>query len=145
MVLIGVAAFTLLVVVCVLIAGPQLMQLAFSKKFTYDRLGLLLVSIGMGLYLSSVTVNQACIAQGQVRRAAVRWISCAAIFIGWNFVPLVGNEFRRVEIGFLLAAGLLFSLLYWVYRRPHERAEDVPAPGSGEELEARLAMLDEQV
>ena len=81
----------------------------------------------MGLYLSSVTVNQACIAQGQVRRAAARWIACAALFIAWNFVPLVGDEFRRVEIGFALAAGVLFALLYLVYRRPHERAEDVPA------------------
>ena len=145
MVLLGIAAFTALVVVVVLIAGPKLMQIAFSKKFVYDREGLLLVAVGMGLYLCSVTVNQACIAQGQVRRAAVRWISCAALFIGWNFVPLVSNEFRRVEIGFLLAAGVLFGLLYYVYRRPHGRAEDVPAPGSGEEIEARLAMLDEQV
>jgi O-antigen/teichoic acid export membrane protein len=145
MVLLGIAAFTALVVVVVLIGGPKLMQIAFSKKFTYDRVGLLLVSVGMGLYLSSVTVNQACIAQGQVRRAAVRWISCAALFIAWNFVPLVSNEFRRVEIGFLLAAGALFSLLYYVYRRPHERPEDVPGPGSGEELEARLAFIDENV
>jgi O-antigen/teichoic acid export membrane protein len=144
-VLLGIGAFTALVVIVVLIAGPQAMQIAFSKKFTYDRPGLLLVSVGMGLYLCSVTVNQACIAQGQVRRAAVRWITCAALFIAWNFVPLVSNEFRRVEIGFLLAAGVLFALLYYVYRRPHERAEDVPEPGSGEELEARLAMLDEQV
>ena len=144
-VLAGIAAFTTLVVVVFLIAGPKLMQIAFSDKFTYDRLGLLLVSIGMGLYLCSVTVNQACIAQGQVRRAAARWISCAALFIGWNFVPLVSDEFRRVEFGFLLAAGVLFALLYYVYRRPHERLGDVPAPGSGEELEARLAMLDEQV
>ena len=128
MVLLGIAAFTALVVVVVLIAGPKLMQIAFSNKFTYDREGLLLVSVGMGLYLASVTVNQACIAQGQVRRAAVRWIACAALFIGWNFVPLVSNEFRRVEFGFLLAAGVLFALLYYVYRRPHERAEDVPAP-----------------
>jgi O-antigen/teichoic acid export membrane protein len=141
-VLLGIAAFTALVVVVVLIAGPQAMQIAFSKKFTYDRPGLLLVAVGMGLYLCSVTVNQACIAQGQVRRAAARWISCAALFIAWNFVPLVDNEFRRVEIGFLLAAGVLFALLYYVYRRPHERSEDVPEPGSGEELEARLEMID---
>jgi O-antigen/teichoic acid export membrane protein len=141
-VLLGIAAFTALVVVVVLVAGPQAMQLAFSKKFTYDRPGLLLVAVGMGLYLCSVTVNQACIAQGQVRRAAVRWIGCATLFIAWNFVPLVGNEFRRVEIGFLLAAGVLFALLYYVYRRPHERAEDVPEPGSAEELEARLEMID---
>jgi O-antigen/teichoic acid export membrane protein len=145
MVLLGIAAFTALVVVVVLIAGPTAMQIAFSKKFTYDRAGLLLVSVGMGLYLSSVTVNQACIAQGQVRRAAARWITCAALFIGWNFVPLVSDEFRRVEIGFLLAAGVLFSLLYFVYRHPHERAEDVPEPGSGEELEVRVGMLDENV
>jgi heme/copper-type cytochrome/quinol oxidase subunit 3 len=145
MVLLGILAFTALVVVVVLIAGPQLMQLAFSNKFTYDRAGLMLVGVGMGLYLSSVTVNQACIAQGQVRRAAVCWISCAAAFIAWNFVPLVSNEFRRVEIGFLLAAGLLFAFLYYVYGHPHERRSDVPRPGSPEELEARLAMLDEQV
>jgi O-antigen/teichoic acid export membrane protein len=145
MVLLGIAAFTALVVVVVLIAGPTAMQIAFSKKFTYDRAGLLLVSVGMGLYLSSVTVNQACIAQGQVRRAAARWITCAGLFIAWNFVPLVSDEFRRVEIGFLLAAGVLFSLLYFVYRHPHERTEDVLEPGSTEELELRLGMLDENV
>jgi O-antigen/teichoic acid export membrane protein len=143
MVLLGVVAFTAFTALVVLVAGPQLMQLAFSKKFSYDREGLLLVTFGMGLYLSSVTVNQACIAQGQVRRAAMRWISCALLFIGWNFVPLVSDEFRRVELGFLLAAGVLFSLLYYVYRRPHERAEDIPAPGSPEELELRLAAIDD--
>jgi O-antigen/teichoic acid export membrane protein len=145
MVLLGLAGFTALAFLFMAAVGPKAMQLAFSDKFTYDREGLLLVTLGMGLYLCSVTVNQACIAQGQVRRAAARWIACAALFIGWNFVPLVSNEYRRVEIGFLLAAGLFFSLLYYVYRRPHGRAEDVPEPGSGEELEARLAMLDENV
>ncbi|HEX8753421.1 MAG TPA: hypothetical protein VF731_08395 [Solirubrobacterales bacterium] len=145
MVLLGIAAFTALVVVVVLIGGPKLMQIAFSKKFTYDRAGLLLISVGMGLYLSSVTVNQACIAQGQVRRAAARWISCAALFIAWNFVPLVSNEFRRVEIGFLLAAGVLFGLLYLAYRHPPERPEHAPEPGSAEELETSLAFLDENV
>ena len=93
----------------ILIAGPQLMQLAFSDKFSYDRAGLLLVTAGMGLYLASVTINQACLAQGQVRRAAVRWIACAALFVAWNFLPLVGDEFRRVEIGFALAAGVLLA------------------------------------
>ena len=145
MVLLGLAAFTAVALAFMAVAGPKAMQIAFSKKFTYDREGLLLVTLGMGLYLSSVTVNQACVAQGQVRRAAFRWIGCAALFIAWNFVPLVGNEFRRVEVGFLLAAGVLFSLLYYVYRRPHERAEDVVEPGSPEELEAQLAMIDENV
>ena len=143
MVLLGLAAFTAFTALVVLIAGPQLMQIAFSKKFTYDREGLLLVTAAMGLYLSSVTVNQACVAQGQVRRAAVRWLLCAGLFVAWNFVPLVGDEFRRVEVGFALTAGVLLGLLYSIYRRPHERPEDVPAPGSPEELELRLAAVDE--
>ena len=122
------------------------MQIAFSNKFTYDREGLLLVTLGMGLYLGSVTLNQACLAQGQVRRAAARWIACAAFFIGWNFVPLVSDEFRRVEIGFALDRRRpLRACSTCVYRRPHERAEDVPEPGSPEELEARLAAIDENV
>jgi O-antigen/teichoic acid export membrane protein len=145
MVLLGIAAFTALAFLAMAIAGPKLMQIAFSKKFSYDREGLLLVTIGMGLYLCSVTLNQACVAQGQVRRAAARWISCAAFFIAWNFIPLVSNEFRRVEIGFAITAGLLFGLLYFIYRRPHERAEDVPEAGSPEELEMRLAAVDENV
>ncbi|HET9197907.1 MAG TPA: hypothetical protein VFN92_06615 [Solirubrobacterales bacterium] len=142
-VLLGVAAFAAFTAVVVLIAGPQLMQIAFSDKFEYDRAGLLLVTLGMGLYLASVTVNQACLAQGQVRRAAVRWIACAAFFILWNFLPIVGDEFRRVEIGFALTAGVLFALLYLVYRRPHGRSEDIPREGSTEELELRLASIDE--
>jgi O-antigen/teichoic acid export membrane protein len=145
MVLLGIVAFTALVAVVVLIAGPKCMEIAFGKNGTYDRLGLLLVTFGMGLYLSSVTLNQACIAQGQVRRAAVRWITCAVVFIGWNFLPIVSNEQRRVEFGFLIAAGVLFLLLYWVYRHPHAHTGDTPSPGSPEELEARLAMIDENV
>jgi O-antigen/teichoic acid export membrane protein len=142
-VLLGVSAFAAFTAVIVLIAGPHLMQIAFSKKFTYDRPGLLLVTLGMGLYLGSVTLNQACVAQGQVRRAAAHWLGCAAFFILWNFLPIVGNEFRRVEIGFALTAGVLFAVLYLVYRYPHERAEDVPREGSTEELELRLASIDE--
>src|SRR4029077_5536662 len=145
MVLLGIAAFTALAFIVMAIAGPKLMQIAFSKKFSYHRQGLLLVTLGMGLSLCSVTLNQACLAQGQVRRAAARWIGFAALFIAWNFVPLVGNEFRRVEIGFALTAGVLFCLLFLIYRRPHERAEDVPEAGSAEELEARLAAIDESV
>jgi O-antigen/teichoic acid export membrane protein len=144
-VLLGVAGFAAFTALVVLVAGPQLMQLAFSDKFSYDRPGLLLATLGMGLYLGAVTLNQACLAQGQVRRAAARWLACAAFFVLWNFLPLIGNEFRRVEIGFALTAGILFCLLYLVYRRPHERPEDVPGAGSPEELEAKLAAIDENV
>jgi O-antigen/teichoic acid export membrane protein len=143
MVLLAVAAFAAIVALAVLAAGPQLMQLAFSDKFSYDRLGLLLVTAGMGLYLCSVTVNQACLAQGQVRRASGRWVACAAFFVAWCLLAPIGDEFRRVEIGFAVAALLLFGLLFAIYRRPRVRLEDVPRAGSTEELETRLAAADE--
>jgi O-antigen/teichoic acid export membrane protein len=143
MVLAAVAAFTAVVALAVLVAGPQLMQLAFSDKFSYDRAGLLLVTLGMGFYLSSVTVNQACLAQGQVRRASGRWALCAAFFVAWCFLAPITEEFRRVEVGFAVAALLLLGLLYLVYRRPHERPEDIPAAGSSQELETQLAAADE--
>jgi O-antigen/teichoic acid export membrane protein len=143
MVLLAVAAFTAAVALAVLALGPQLMHLAFGPKFDYDRLGLLIVTLGMGLYLSAVTINQACLAQGQVRRASLRWIGCAAFFIAWCLLPLIGDEFRRVEIGFTATAGALLAMLYAIYRRPIERPEDVPDPGSSQELEGLVAAADE--
>ncbi len=142
-VLLAVAAFAGVVGLAVLAFGPQLMQIAFGNKFDYDRLGLLIVTAGMGLYLSAVTINQACLAQGQVRRASLRWIGCAAFFVGWCLLPVISDEYRRVEIGFTLTAASLLALLYAIYRRPIERAEDVPDPGSSEELEGLVAAADE--
>ena len=145
MVLLGIAAFTAFAALVFLIAGPQLMQLAFSEKFSYDRAGLLLVTLGMGLYLASVTVNQACLAQGQVRRAAVRWIACAAFFIAWNFVPLVGERVPpgrdrlRAHRRRPLRPALPRLPPPARTRRGHARA------GLAEELEARLASIDENV
>ncbi|HUC06715.1 MAG TPA: oligosaccharide flippase family protein, partial [Solirubrobacterales bacterium] len=44
MVLIGIAAFTAVMALAILAAGPQLMQLAFSNKYSYDRAELLVVA-----------------------------------------------------------------------------------------------------
>src|SRR5439155_875153 len=90
-----IAAFAGVVAAVVLIAGPKLMQIAFGNQFAYDRLGLVIVSVGMGFYLSSGTLNQAALAQGQARRAAARWVICAAAFVAWNLLPVL-EEFRRV-------------------------------------------------
>ena len=136
-------AFTALTAVVVLIAGPQLMQLAFSDKFTYDRAGLLLVTAGMGFYLAAVTVNQATVAQGQARRASFRWISCAAFFIVWTVLPVIDDVNRRVEIGFTLTALILLAGLYWVYRRPSGPEEGLPLEGTTDEIGTRLAGLED--
>ncbi len=142
-VLLGVVAFTAVTALVVLIAGPQLMQLAFSDKFSYDRAGLLLVTAGMGFYLAAVTVNQATVAQGQARRASIRWISCAAFFIAWTVIPLIDDVNRRVEVGFTLTALILLAGLYWIYRRPSGPEEGLPLEGSPDEIGARLAGLEE--
>lgn len=143
MVLLGIAGFTAVTALIVAVAGPHLMQLAFSKKFTYPVQDLLLVTLGMGLYLSAVTVNQASLAQGQARRASIRWISCAVFFVIWMFLPFIGDGNTRVEIGFTLTAFILFTTVFWIYRHPHGVEADVPRSGSSEELETRLAGLDD--
>ena len=139
----AIAAFAGVASIVMAIAGPDLMQVAFGDNFTYERVDLLIVTVGMGLYLTAATLNQAALAQGQVRRAAICWISCAAAFVIWCLLPIVSDEFRRVEVGYLGGAAVLCALLYAIYRRPHPRSEDTIEPGSAEELELRLAAADE--
>jgi O-antigen/teichoic acid export membrane protein len=138
----AIALFTALVCLVVLVAGPALMQLAFGDKFSYDRVGLLLVAFGMGPYLAATTLNQAALAKGQARRAAACWALCAAAFLAWNLTGAF-DEFRRVEIGFAAGALALSVLLYALYRSPVGRPEDVVAPGSPAEVEARLVATEE--
>jgi O-antigen/teichoic acid export membrane protein len=142
-VLLGIAGFTAVTAIVVAIAGPQLMQLAFSNKFTYPVQDLLLVTLGMGLYLSAVTVNQASLAQGQARRASIRWILCAVFFVVWMFLPFISDGNVRVEIGFTLTAFILFASVFYIYRRPHGVTTDIPTEGSSEAIETRLAGLDD--
>jgi O-antigen/teichoic acid export membrane protein len=141
--ILAIAGFAGLVTVAVLVAGPELMQIAFGKKHTYHRADLVIVSIGMGLYLSAATLNQAALAKGQVRRASFCWIGCAVTFVVWTLVPIVDNDFHRVEVGYLGAATLLCALLYWLYRQPLQRREVRVEPGSPEEVELQLASADE--
>jgi O-antigen/teichoic acid export membrane protein len=137
-----IGGFAAAVTVGVLAVGPQAMQIAFGDDHTYDRGGLAIVAVGMGFYLSAVTLNQAALAQGQARRAAVCWVACAAAFIVFNLIqPL--DPFRTVEVGFTGCAALLSGMLYLLYRAPRPVAEDAIKPGSGRELEAQLAAADE--
>jgi O-antigen/teichoic acid export membrane protein len=141
--ILAIAGFAGLVALAMLVAGPELMQIAFGKKNSYERADLVIVSVGMGLYLSAATLNQAALAKGHVRRASFCWIGCAVVFVIWTLVPLVDNDFHRVEIGYLGAATLLCALLYWLYRQPLLDREKPVKPGSTEELELQLASADE--
>ena len=141
--LLAIAGFAGLVTLAMLIAGPELMQIAFGKKHDYNRGDLVVVAIGMGLYLSAATLNQAALARGQVRRASFCWLGCAIAFVVWIVVPIVPNEVTRVVIGYLGAAALLCSVLYWLYRQPLRPRDHRVEPGSTEEIELQLASADE--
>lgn len=137
-----IAGFAAATTVGVLLIGPQVMQLAFGDKFEYDRLGLAIVSIGMGFYLVAASLNQAALAQGQARRAAIPWVISATAFVLCNLL-YPGDPYRAVEIGFTGAAMLLAAMLWYVYAHPRPSAEDEIMPGSGREVQARLDALDE--
>ena len=137
-----ISGFAVAVLVGVLAVGPTVMQIAFGDDHTYDRAGLAIVAVGMGFYLSAVTLNQAALAQGQARRAAVCWVGCALAFVVFNLIQPM-DPYRTVEIGFTACAAALSGLLYLLYRSPHPVAGDEITPGSVRELEARLAAADE--
>ena len=65
----AIAGFAAVVAVGMAIAGPFAMDLVFGGEFAYDRLGLVLISVGMGLYLAAATLNQALLARNQARAA----------------------------------------------------------------------------
>ena len=122
--------------------GPQVMQLAFGDKFTYDRAGLAIVAVGMGFYLSAAALNQAALAQGQARRAAVCWVACAAGFVDLQPDP-AARPLPHGRGRLRVCAAALSGLLYLLYRSPHPVAADEITPGSPRELEAQLAAVDE--
>jgi O-antigen/teichoic acid export membrane protein len=139
----AIAVFAVAVGAIVAAAGPELMELAFGDRFTYDRAGLLIVTVAMGLYLAATTLNQAALARGQARAAAIAWGACAAGFLLWSVLPMIDDPARRIEIGFALAAGALLAALWRLHRSPRSPDERGIATGSVEETEARLALADE--
>jgi O-antigen/teichoic acid export membrane protein len=135
-------AFGAVTVLGVLAIGPPAMRLLFGSDFDYDRGGLALIAAGTGLYLAATTLNQAALAQGRARSAALSWAVSATFFVAFLLIADM-EAVREVEVAFISTALLLSTLLYALYRRPVTAAEDAVRPGSTEELELRLAAADE--
>jgi O-antigen/teichoic acid export membrane protein len=114
----AIAAFAGAVALVMLAAGPFVMGLVFGGDFDYARGGLVLISIGMGLYLSAATLNQAALARGRARQAAACWVGSAAAFALFLLLPRFDDRVLQVETGYVAAALLLCSLLWALYRRP---------------------------
>ncbi len=114
----AIAAFAAAVALGLLIVGPFVMShILFGQTYTYNRVGLALVGLGMGMHLASGTLNQAALARNRARAAALCWLAAAAAFLGWMFVPAVGEQVLRAEIGYLGATTLLAGMLGMLYRR----------------------------
>ena len=115
--LMAIAGFAALVALAMLAVGPAVMDLLFGGEFDYGRGGLVLISIGMGLYLAAATLNQALLARGRAARAAAAWVTAAAGFVAFLALPGFDDRVLQVEIGYVAAALALCALLYALYRR----------------------------
>jgi O-antigen/teichoic acid export membrane protein len=115
--LIAIAAFAGCVALVMLAIGPWAMDIVFGGGFEYERGGLVLVSIGMGLYLSAATLNQALLAHGRAAQACVAWMACAVGFALFLLTVELDDRVLQVEIAFVSAAAALCALLLTLYRR----------------------------
>jgi O-antigen/teichoic acid export membrane protein len=113
----AIAAFAACVALVMLAVGPLLMDVVFGGDFDYERGGLVLVSVGMGLYLSAATFNQALLAHGRAPQAAAVWALCAAGFALSLLLVDFDDRILQVELAFVGAAAALSLLLGLLYRR----------------------------
>jgi O-antigen/teichoic acid export membrane protein len=117
--LIAIAGFAGCVALVMLAIGPWLMDLVFGGDLAYHRFGLVLISLGMGLYLAAATLNQALLARAHARAACACWLAAAAAYVGFLLLPGFDDRVLQVEIGYAGAALVLSGLLYTLYRRSH--------------------------
>ena len=113
----AIAAFAGLVALTMAVAGPWVMELFFGESDEYDRGGLVLVAAGMGLYLAAATLNQAALARGRARRAAVCWVASAVAFVVLLLIPGFDSPVLQLEVAYVIGALVLCGQLYGLYRR----------------------------
>jgi O-antigen/teichoic acid export membrane protein len=113
----AIAAFAACVALVMLIAGPLVMDLLFGGEFDYERGGLVLVALGMGLYLVAATLNQALLAHGRAAQASVSWALAALAFVLFLLLADFDDRVLQVELAFAGAAAALSASLYALYRR----------------------------
>jgi len=114
----AIGVFALACAVGLLAIGPFVLHHVFhTTHVDFNRFGLAVVAIGMGLHLSAGTLNQAALARGQAAHAAALWLAAAGAFVAWMLAGAVTDQVLRTEIGYAGAAGLLALALAALYRR----------------------------
>jgi O-antigen/teichoic acid export membrane protein len=116
--ILAIAGFAVAVSLGLLAIGPfALEHVFFGQVFSYNRFGLALIGIGMGLHLTSGALNQAALARDRARAAAGCWLCAAVVFLVWMLSAPVSEQLLRAEIGYAGATGLLAAMLAALYRR----------------------------
>ncbi|MGB0872937.1 MAG: lipopolysaccharide biosynthesis protein [Solirubrobacterales bacterium] len=105
-----------------LICGPWLMKLVFGSQYEYGRLGLIAITVGMGVYLCAATLNQTALAAKRTGAAVACWLTATIAFLAWMLSPIVEDPLTRVEIGYPASSLILFTLLFLLYQRTTPRA-----------------------
>ena len=103
----AIAAFAAAVALGLLAIGPFVMRHLFGQHYNYDRFGLALIGLGMGLHLTSGALNQAALARDQRARRGLLLGLAAAVFLVWMLIPAVSEQLLRTEIGYAGATALL--------------------------------------
>jgi O-antigen/teichoic acid export membrane protein len=134
--ILAIAGFAAAVALGLLIIGPfALEHVFFGQVFSYNRFGLALIGVGMGLHLTSGALNQAALARDRARAAAGCWVCAAVVFLVWMLSAPIGEQLLRAEIGYAGATALLALMLATLYRRG-------TASGDWRALRAQAASTD---
>src|SRR5271154_2009901 len=103
----AITGFAAAVAIGLLAIGPFVLGHVFGQNYSYNRVGLALVGVGMGFHLISGALNQAALARDRARAAAGCWAVAAVTFLIWMFIPAVSEQLLRTEIGYMGATALL--------------------------------------
>jgi O-antigen/teichoic acid export membrane protein len=134
--ILAIAGFAAAVTLGLLVLGPfALEHVFFGQTFHYNRFGLALIGVGMGLHLISGALNQAALARDRARAAAACWMCAAVAFVVWMLSSPVGEQLLRAEIGYAGATALLAAMLAALYRRG-------TGVGGRDRIEAQSASTD---
>ena len=116
MTVLAIAAFAGAVVLGLGLIGPWAMGVLFGGDFDYDRVGLVLVGLGMGFHLTAGTLNQAALARRRGALAAAAWLVAAAAFMLWLLPSPLDDPLLEVELGYCATTALLAVALWLIER-----------------------------
>ena len=115
--LVAIAGFAASVALVMAVVGPALMDLVFGGDGSYERGGLVIIAVGMGLYLAAATLNQAALARGHTLTASACWAASAVAFVAFLLTVEFDDRVLQVEVAYTGAAAVLGSALFVLFRR----------------------------